>query len=214
MQNRLLIVLAIVCVGATGYFAGLFRYFDPDDLRELIISWGAAGPLLVVLAFSLVQPFGFPGMIFMMASSTLWPFWGAFFVNWAGATGAGMVGFGFARYLGRDWVEDRMPERVRVWDERLSKRGLPVVIPFRLIFFLSPPAHWALGLSRVRLSHAIVGTAIGFVPGVAAWTYFGGEILIWLERQSSRTYFAVIAAVIVFVVIRRILSRRSPKLSR
>lgn len=209
MQSRLLFTLAIVSIGALGYFAGLFRYFDPDDLRELIISWGAWGPVLVILIYSLVQPFGFPGAIFMMASSTLWTFWPAFLINLAGASGAGMVGFGFARYVGRDWVEGRMPDRVRAWDDRLSHRGLPVVIPYRMIFFLSPPSHWALGLSRVRLSHAAIGTVVGYVPGVAVWTYFGGDILIWLEQQSGQVLLGVLALIIVMFAISRFRNRRS-----
>ena len=67
MQKRLLIILAIISIIAAADYAELFRYLDPDDLRELIASWGVWGPVLVVVLFTLVQPFGFPGMIFMMA---------------------------------------------------------------------------------------------------------------------------------------------------
>ena len=158
---------------------------------------------MVVVLFSLIQPFGFPGAIFMMASATLWPFWLALLVNWAGASGAGMVGFGFARYIGRDWAEARMPERIRAWDERLSQRGLSVVIPFRMLFFLSPPAHWALGLSRVGPTHATIGTIIGFFPGVVVWTYFGAEILDWIEHQSPLVWLGIAGLIVVAFTLAR-----------
>jgi len=208
MPNRPLLFLIIVSIGALGYINGFMQYLDPDDMRELIRGLGVWGPGSVIVLFSLSQPFGFPGAIFMMASSTLWPFWLAFPVNLLGAVGAGMVGFGFARYLGRDWVEDRMPERIRAWDERLSAHGLPVVISFRLLFFITPPAHWALGLSRVRVHHAVIGSFIGLAPGVALWTYFGGEILEWLEAQTAEVWIGLLLLTFAAIVVARYRKRR------
>jgi len=149
MRNRLILLALILGIVALAYYSGLFQYLAPDRLRELLTEAGPWGPILVVTMFTVLEPFGTPGAIFMVAAATVWPFWTAFAINWIGASGAGMFGFTFARYLGRDWVEDRMPERLRKWDERLSERGLPVVIAFRLMFFLNPASHWALGLSRV-----------------------------------------------------------------
>ena len=172
MRNRLILLSVILGIGALGYFGGLFQYLAPDRMRELLTEAGAWGPVVIVVLFTLLEPFGTPGAFFILAAATLWPFWLAFLVNWLGATGAGMFGFAFARYLGRDWVEGRMPERLRKWDDRLSDNGLPIVILFRVVLFLNPASHWALGLSRVSLSTAIAGTAIGFAPGIAVFTYF------------------------------------------
>jgi uncharacterized membrane protein YdjX (TVP38/TMEM64 family) len=206
MRIRLILLSLVLGIAAIGYFGGLFQYLAPDRLRELLTEAGVWGPVVVVVMFTVLEPFFTPGAIFILAAATLWPFWLAFLVNWLGATGAGMFGFAFARYLGRDWVEGRMPERLRRWDNRLSEKGLPVVILFRLIFFLNPASHWALGLSRVPFSTALAGTAIGFAPTIALWTYFGAEILEWFGSQSAGTWIAVavaIAAIIVFRVYRR-----------
>ena len=164
------------------------------------------------LKFQMVFKFGiarFRIPFFLLAAATLWPFWFALMVNWLGAVGAGMFGFTFARYLGRDWVEARMPERLRRWDDRLSNSGLPIVILFRMVFFLNPASHWALGLSRVPLSTAIVGTAIGYAPWVVLWTYFGAEILDWFEAQSIGIWIAVGVAVVAIVVFRKYRERRT-----
>jgi uncharacterized membrane protein YdjX (TVP38/TMEM64 family) len=203
MRNRLLLVALLLCLAAAGYFTGLYQYLAPDRLREALTGAGPFGPILVIVLFALLEPFGTPGAIFMLAAATLWPFWIAFSINLLGATGAGMVGFAFARYLGRDWVEDRMPDRLRQWDERLSEKGLRAVVVFRLLFFLNPASHWALGLSRVRTSSAIIGTALGFAPGVAVFTYFGAEILLWAEKQSIWVWLAAPVVIIVIILIRR-----------
>lgn len=204
MRNRLILFSVILGIAAFGYFGGYFQYLDPIRLRELLTEAGPWGPLAVIALFAVLEPFGTPGAIFMIASATLWPFWLAFLVNILGAIGAGMLGFAFARYLGRDWVEGRMPERLRKWDERLSEDGLPVVIVFRLVFFLNPAAHWALGLSRVTIPTAILGTALGYIPGVALFTYFGAEILDWFNSQSTEVWIVaailIVATIIIFKV--------------
>ena len=203
MRNRLILLSVILGIGALGYFGGLFQYLAPDRMRELLTEAGAWGPVVIVVLFTLLEPFGTPGAFFILAAATLWPFWLAFLVNLLGATGAGMFGFAFARYLGRDWVEDRMPKRLRKWDDRLSDNGLPIVILFRVVLFLNPASHWALGLSRVPLSTAIAGTAIGFAPGIAVFTYFGAEIVTWFGDQSKAIWIAVAVAIVAIIAFRR-----------
>ena len=143
----------------------------------------------------------------MLAASALYPFWLAFIVNWLGSIGAGMFGFAFARYFARDWVSGRMPERMRKWDDRLSNEGLRVVIIFRAMFFLNPASHWALGLSQVRAPQAALGTAIGFLPRIIMWSYFGERILNWFDTNSTGMIvgvgLAIAAAIAVSIVIRR-----------
>jgi len=207
MRTRLILLALIVSLAALAYFSGLYQYLAPDRLREILDQAGAFGPVVVVLLFATLEPFGTPGAIFLLATASLWPFWLALLVNWLGATGAGMVGFAFARYLGRDWVEDHMPKRMREWDERLSNKGLPAVILFRLFFFLNPASHWALGLSRVPASTALFGTMIGFMPAIFLWTYFGSEILDWFNAQTAATWIPLGLAVVAFIAFRRYRNR-------
>ncbi len=205
-RMRLLLLGLLMGLAALGYFSGAYEYLAPERLGVLLTEAGPWGPLVVIVIFSLLEPFGAPGAIFLLSAATLWSFWPALLVNWLGSIGAGMCGFAFARYFGRDWVEGRMPTRLRIWDQRLADNGLPAVILFRLCFFLNPASHWALGLSSVPTPTALLGTAIGFVPWVVAWTYFGAEILTWFEGQSSTTWIAIamiIAAFIAFRTIRR-----------
>jgi len=203
MKYRLILLAAILAVAGFGYFSGLYQYLAPERLRLLLTEAGIWGPVVIILLFSILEPFGTPGVIFLLTAATLWPFPLAFLVNWLGATGAGMTGFAFARYLGRHWVEDRMPARLRLWDERLAGRGVTGVILFRLLFFLNPASHWALGLSKVPAPTAFLGTLIGFAPAIALWTYFGAEILVWFEAQSVGMWIAVIACIVAFISFRK-----------
>ncbi len=211
MRNRLVLISVILGVAAFAYFSGLYQYIAPDRLREVLIDAGPWGPVVIVVLFSCLEPFGAPGAVFILATATVWPFWLALLVNWLGATGAGMIGFAFARYFGRDWVEGRMPVRLRKWDNRLSEKGLTAVILFRLFFFLNPASHWALGLSRVPASTAILGTAIGFFPAIAVWTYFGAEILDWFMAQTASTWVPLCIAVAAFIAFQIYRRRRNAR---
>jgi len=208
MRNRLLFLALLLAIAGAAYLAGLFEYLAPDRLRELVASAGAWAPALLVVLFILLEPFGAPGFVFLLTSATLFSFELALLVNWLGATGAGLFGFAFARYMGRDWVASRMPARLRAWDERLSQNGLLFVVGYRLLFFLNPASHWALGLSQVPAPAAILGTALGFAPWVWVWTYFGENILSWLEAQPLGIWIAGGVAVAVIIAIRSARARR------
>jgi uncharacterized membrane protein YdjX (TVP38/TMEM64 family) len=213
MRNRLILIAVLAAVAATVYFTGLYQYLAPDRLSEMLIEAGPWGPILIVVLFSILEPFGTPGPIFMIAAATIWPFWLALLVNWVGATGAGMVGFTFARYFGRDWVADRMPDRLQKWDERLSTKGLPAVILFRLFFFLNPASHWVLGLSGVPATTAALGTMIGFAAPIIAWTYFGSQILDWFNVQSAATWVPIGICILAFIAFRYYQRRRAVAVS-
>ena len=105
---------------------------DTDRISALLTESGIWGPLVYVAVFSLLEPAGVPGTLFIVPASLVWPLWLAFLLSWAGSIGAGVVGFGFARSLGRDWVQARLPDRLRGYDQRLAERGLTTVIVVRL----------------------------------------------------------------------------------
>ena len=127
----------------------------------------------------------------------------AFALSLVGSVGAGIVGFGFARFLARDWVSARIPARLHRWDERLERRGLQTVIWIRLLLFLMPLAHWALGVSRVRFGPFVLGSAIGFVPGIAALTYLGEGLGEWMQgREAGRWELFGAAAVALYLLFR------------
>ncbi len=209
MKKRLVLLGAVALAAVAAYAAGLHERLDADGMRALLLDLGAWAPVIYVALFALLEPLGVPGIAFVIPASIVWPLWLAFFLSWLGAIAAGVVGFSFARYLARDWVAAHLPERFHRYDERLAERGLTTVILVRLLFFLAPPAHWALGLSRVRFGPFLAGTAIGFVPGIALWTVAGRSLLDWVSAQGAIAWLAVAAAVLIFVALRRYRRRRA-----
>ena len=180
MRKRILLLAALLAAALAAFWLGLPEAIERERLREAVAAAGPLGPLVFVALFSALQAIGVPGLLFIGVAIVAWPPWQAFLLVWAGSLGAGCVGFAFARTIGRRWVAEHLPERFRRFDARLATSGLRYVIAVRLLFYLATPAHWLLGLSGVPFRTAVVGSAIGFVPGSALWTFAGGGFFEWI----------------------------------
>ena len=197
---RIVVLAVVVFCAVVTYSTGLL---NEESLRALFTESGAMGPVLFVALYSFVQPFGFPGVVFMLLSAVLWPLGFAFLLNLAGATGAGVVGFFFARFVGRGWVQDRLPERLRDLEERVLERAFRTVLIVRLTLYLFPPAHWALGLSPVKFGPFLLATIIGFIPMTAFWTFAGGNTMDWLSEQTGSVWIGLGVGIVVLAVVYR-----------
>ncbi len=190
------------------WWLGSHESVDRERLREAVTAAGPWGALLFVALFAALQGVGVPGLVFIGVAIVVWPPWQAFLLIWAGALGAGCVGFAFARTIGRRWVAAHLPERFRHFDARLATSGLRYVVAVRLVFYLATPAHWLLGLSGVPFRTSLVGSAIGFAPASALWAFAGGSFFDWIGRQPPRTWAAVAAAVALLAALRVVWRRR------
>ena len=207
---RPLLVRSCIVAGGVGVLAaawgsGLLELLaDRERARALLESLGGWAPVLYVLAFSLLEPFFVPGVLFVLGATAIWPFGTAYALSLAGATGAGVVGFGFARFLARGWVEAHLPARFRRYDEELAgDAGFRTVVWVRLLFFVAPPAHWVLGLSRVRFGPFLVGTAIGFAPMMALVTWLCLQFAERLQTERIGGWMLALAIAVLSIWILR-----------
>lgn len=212
-RRRFALLALLAGLAGAAWYSGAFRTFsDIDKVRSLLGSWEPWSYVIFFGTFSFLQPLGVPAIFWVLPAAILWPFGIAFPLSLAGALGAASVGFLFARYLARDWVAARLPDRLRRVDERLLARGLAAVILIRLVFHLIPPTHWLLGLSNVRYGAYALGTVLGSVPNIALVTYFGVQALRWVETHSSMAWAILAAVLLIGLVARRVwLARRRSK---
>ena len=213
MWRRLALVALVACLFGGLYLAGgLDLIQDPERVRELLDELGVWGPVLYVVAFALLEPFFVPGIAFILPGAVVWDYPTLLLLSWLGSIGAGIVGFSFARYLGRDYVERHLPERFRRYDRALAEHPLRSVILIRVTLFIAPPAHWMLGLSQVGFVPFVLGTAIGFLPGMALLTYVvvfvGATLGAWLGSQPAEIWIALAVAAALVFAARRWLARR------
>jgi uncharacterized membrane protein YdjX (TVP38/TMEM64 family) len=180
---RLALLLSVLVALALAHYFGAFRALgDPAHLKELLLRAGPWGYAAFLGAYTVMQPFGLPGTLFVMAAPLIWPWPIAFALSMVGTMAASVVGFSFARFVARDWVSSRIPARFRRYDDALARRGFETVFLLRLIFWMPPPLHYFFGISKVRFSTHFWASVAGYALPLFACSYFGESLFDLLKR--------------------------------
>jgi len=201
---KIAIAAVVASVIAWVYVSGAYEEFDPATMRVWFQDAGPWGGVLFIAAYSCLQPFGINGLVFLLSAPLIWSPTDAFLLNWAGTVGTGLFSFWGARFVARDWIQERLPQRIRRFDDRLSTHGLRTVFLLRLIFYTAPTVQWALGVSRVSFVPFLAGTVLGVAPFTLMTTLVGVRVAAWLDEHPVATWpwdqlwpVLIIAAVLI-----------------
>ncbi len=183
--GKIIIGVAIaVVIGAFFYF-DLGRFLSLNALKEnrdhlltFTEANHAAAVGLFVLAYVAVTGLSLPGAVILtLAGGFLFgSILATLFVNIGATTGATLA-FLAARYLLRDWVEQKFGNTLGPIQAGFSKNAFNYLMTLRLIplfpFFL---VNMVSGLTRVSLGTYVTATAIGIIPGSFVFAYAGRQL--------------------------------------
>lgn len=171
-------LVALVLVGLfAAYHAGVFALVArPKTLADSLVAMGAWGYVLFVLTYSLLQPFGVPGTVFIVAAPLIWPWQTAFALSMLGTMCASIIGFAFARFIARDWVTARIPARLQKYQKALEQNAFQTVVMLRLIFWMPQALHFFFGVSAVRFRTHFWGSLVGYTPPLLVVSYLGNRV--------------------------------------
>jgi rhodanese-related sulfurtransferase len=94
--------------------------------------------------------------------------------NLTGATIGATLAFLLARYLAADWVKKKTGGKLKRLSDGVESEGWRFVAFVRLVpLFPFNLLNYALGLTRIRLSHFIIASYIFMLPGAIAYTFLG-----------------------------------------
>lgn len=172
--------LAILAIAIALVATGEYESISPAGIRERVLSWGVWGPVLFVLAFALLQPLGVAAHVFIVGATLVWAPTTSLLLSWTGAVLASAAAFWLARWMGREWVQARLPKRLHRWDGRLATHGFRTVLVMRLLFFTFGPMQLMLGVSRVRFVPYLAASALGMLPMIALESFVGASVVGWL----------------------------------
>ncbi len=166
--------VALLVAYRLGAFAGVA---DPATLARWLVERGAWGYLAFVVAYAALQPFGVPGTVFIVAAPLIWPWHVAFALSMVGTMAASVIGFSLARFVARDWISRRVPERFKRYEAALERNGLRTVFLLRLVFWMPQMLHTFLGVSKVSFWKHFWGSVLGYLPTLFVVSFFGAEII-------------------------------------
>lgn len=173
--------VALIVLVAAGLFVawrmGVFASVsDPRSLAESLRAMGMWGWVLFVVAYALLQPFGVPGTVFVVAAPLIWPWEIAFGLSMTGTMAASVIGFSFARFIARDWVSKRIPARFKKYEGALERSGFQTVFILRLVFWMPQALHAFLGVSKVRFGTHFWASLLGYVPPLLVMSWAGSAM--------------------------------------
>lgn len=198
---KLALVTATTAMLITAWRLGAFEILaEPERLRTWIVDRGAWGQLVFVLAYTLLQPFGVPGTVFLLVAPLLWPWPEAYALTMIGTMTASVVGFSFARFVARDFVERRIPARFRAYEDALERRAFVTVVTLRFILWMPPALHAFFGVSRVSFATHFWGSLVGYALPLLAMAYFGERLFAWLSEIPLYAW-AIAGAVLVAIAL-------------
>ena len=128
-----------------------------------------------------------PGLPLTVAAGILFgPFWGVVYAI-TGATIGASIAFLIARYIGRDWVEQRITgERLKRLDQEVARHGWKVVAFTRLIpLFPFNMLNYAFGLTRIGFFTYALVSFFCMLPAAIAYVVFSASLLDVLRGNIS-----------------------------
>ena len=181
----------LVLLALAHHFGVLTQFADPAGVARTLRAYGAFGYLLFVAAYTLLQPFGVPGTVFIVAAPLIWPWPVAFALSMTGTLAASVVGFSFARFVARDWVSGVIPARFRKYDEALASRAFSTVFFLRFVFWMPQILHTFFGVSRVPFWTHFWASLVGYLVPIFLVSYFGPALFNALKQAPASVWVVV-----------------------
>lgn len=182
----------------------------PAAIESQVRSAGALAPVAFVALYALATVAFVPGSMLSLAGGALFgPVWGVLW-NLTGATAGATLAFLAARYLGGDRIARAAGGRLARVLEGVEAEGWRFVAFVRLVpLFPFNLLNYALGLTRISLTHYVLTSFVCMVPGAIVYAhlgYAGREALAGSDQAISAVTWAL-GLVAMLAVLPRLLRR-------
>lgn len=183
--KKVMIFSLAVAAGMAFWSLGLHRYLELAYLKESLIRFKqmqAANPGIFMLGYGvfyiLLATFSLPGAgILTVAGGAMFGLGKGFLlVSFASTIGATLACF-FARFVLRDWVQNRFSGRMRVINRGIEAEGAFYLFSLRLVpifpFFI---INLAAGLTKMPLFTFYWVSQLGMLPSTLVFVNAGQEL--------------------------------------
>src|SRR5437867_3091988 len=170
------------------------KYFHVQDLLKSALDWIGNlrpwGPVIFVGLYVVATVLFIPGSVLTLGAGAVFGVvLGSVCVSISatlGATAAFLVG----RYLARDAIARKIEkhEKFATIDRAVADEGWKIVLLTRLWpVFPFTLLNYAFGLTRVKLSHYVLASWLGMIPGTVMYVYLGSLVNIGAGHRQRTT---------------------------
>jgi len=168
----ILIALGIVARRQLGIEASL------EGIKTWVQDLGWYGPLAYVAVVVFRQLLALPAALVLLVGGICFGGVLGTVLGTIGVVVSGLMKFGIARTVGREWLRARLGTGFERLDRRIAKVG-PALVGLGTAYPVGPlsPLHWAAGLSSVSLAPFALALALGAPVRASAYSFLGASLL-------------------------------------
>ncbi|MHC1730367.1 MAG: TVP38/TMEM64 family protein [Syntrophobacteraceae bacterium] len=196
----ILLLLAIISIGLME-FLSLRTYLVSEKFQNTLREPGLMGPALLVFFCAAGTCLFIPGTVFVGIGAILFGPSLGFACVWTGALCGATIAFLTTRILGREFVSSITTDRLKRYDDLIERNGFTAVLLLRLMCLPFGPTSYGLGLTKVRLSDYLLGTALGTAVTIFVVIFFIHTIKeIWISGDYGLLFSTRMALSIAFLL--------------
>ncbi|KFZ31941.1 pyridine nucleotide-disulfide oxidoreductase [Pseudidiomarina salinarum] len=184
-STKLIIVAVIAALVAVIFGFDLHQYLELDKLKEhqqTLAEWKETHWLMLFagyfVAYVIVTALSVPGAAVMTlgAGALFGLWWGLLLASFASTFGATLA-FLSARYVLRDWIEERFSKRLKAINKGIDRDGKYYLLTLRLVpVFPFWIINLVMGLTRIRLWTYYWVSQVGMLLGTAVYVNAGTQL--------------------------------------
>jgi uncharacterized membrane protein YdjX (TVP38/TMEM64 family) len=204
--TKLVIVATIIAV-----VLGLIWRFTPLSQAltlQTAVEWAQAmrnqplAPLIVILAYTPASIVMFPRWLITMAAVIAFGAWAGFAYAMSGAVLAATASYLAGRMVHRDTVRRLAGRKLNTHSRVLVKRGIVAVTLVRLVP-IAPfiVVNLVMGAMRIRPHHFVIGSILGFLPGMLAATVLSDQIAASFGDRTALNPWTIGAAILAIIAL-------------
>jgi len=170
------------------------KYFHVQDLLKAALNWigdlGPWGPVIFVGLYIVAEVLFVPASVLTLGAGALFGVvLGSVCVS-IGATLGATAAFLVGRYVARDAIARRIEkhQNFAAIDRAVADEGWKIVLLTRLSpVFPFVLLNYAFGLTRVKLSHYVLASWLGMIPGTLLYVYLGSLVNLGAGHRQRTT---------------------------
>ena len=174
-------------------------FSSPKNLKHYILSFGTLSAVAFITIYSLKPVLLIiPTSLFSILAGNIFGSWYGLTLSMVSSFLAATLAFFLAKKLGRNFVDKLIKGKAPEFDSNIEKHGFKVILLMRLSFiFPVDPLSYAAGLTSMRYREFILGTVIGILPEMVAYSFIGESF----ERAFSIKFFLPVIVIVLVAII-------------
>jgi phospholipase D1/2 len=208
---RLAVFLGLVALAGVWHWSVLNHWLDVESLAawERSIQTHPLAPVIIIAGYVIGGAVLFPVTVLTAVTIvTFGPVTGNVY-GLAGWVASASLGFCLGRYIGVDWLKGLLGERFERLRRAAERKGLLAVLGLRVL----PVAPFTIvnlfiGGSGIRFSDFILGSLLGRIPGLLAFTLFAVQLRSLAQSVSPGKFLLGMVGLALVFMAQRWISRQ------